>query len=177
MNPESAADTAVLVSAILTLVAIAAKLITANLVTRAKRIFLQLDARRREIVARLKESQLKTTSARGTLEFWERRRTETSQRVQDIIRDLEAYQERSSEVDEGEDGDLGATGGDILGTDAADADSDVADSGDETTLADDAGEATAEDVLAGDDEEPGQSEGVPADGEEDDQEKDRPPTS
>ena len=36
MNPEAAADTAVLVSAVLMLVAIGWKLITANLVTRSE---------------------------------------------------------------------------------------------------------------------------------------------
>lgn len=92
MNPEVPADSAVLASAVLTLLAIATKLITANLVTRSKGIYTKLDARRREIVARLKEAQLKRTSAKGTMEFWERRRKETSQRVQDAIRDLEALE-------------------------------------------------------------------------------------
>ena len=55
MNPEAAADTAVLVSALLTLLAIISKLVTANLVTRSKRVFAKLDVRRREIVSRLKE--------------------------------------------------------------------------------------------------------------------------
>ncbi len=101
MNPEAAADTAVLVSALLTLLAIISKLVTANLVTRSKRVFAKLDVRRREIVSRLKEVQLKTTSAKGTLEFWERRRTETSQRVQDASRDLENYVDQFGADDDG----------------------------------------------------------------------------
>lgn len=101
MNPEAAADTAVLVSALLTLLAIISKLVTANLVTRSKRVFAKLDVRRREIVSRLKEVQLKTTSAKGTLEFWERRRTEISQRVQDASRDLENYVDQFGADDDG----------------------------------------------------------------------------
>ena len=99
MNAEGAADTAVLASAILMLVAIVSKLITANLVTRSKRVYAKVDATRKEIVSRLKEAQLKRTSARGTLEFWERRRTETAQKVMDATRDLENYAARMGEDD------------------------------------------------------------------------------
>ena len=88
MNAEAAADMAVLIAALLMLVAIVSKLITANLVTRSKRVYTELDANRRDISSRLKEVQLKRTSARGMLEFWHRRRTETSQKVQDLARDL-----------------------------------------------------------------------------------------
>ncbi len=104
MNAEAAADTAVLVSAILMLLAITSKLVTASLVTRSKAAYTKLDARRREIVAKVKEVQLKRTSARGTLEFWNRRRTETSQKVQEAIRDLESYEAQfgSEELDEDE---------------------------------------------------------------------------
>lgn len=84
------------------LLAIASKLVTANLVTRSKRIYAKLDVTRREIAARLKEVQLKRTSARGTLEFWERRRTETSQKVQDATRDLENY---GAQFEDGDDPD------------------------------------------------------------------------
>lgn len=102
MSPETAADTAVLVSAILMLLAIASKLVTANLVTRSKRVYAKLEVARREIASRLKEVQLKRTSAKGTLEFWERRRTETNQRVQDLTRDLENYSEQFEEGGEDE---------------------------------------------------------------------------
>jgi|APSaa5957512622_1039677.scaffolds.fasta_scaffold220286_1 hypothetical protein len=91
MIPDASADTAVLASAILMLLAITTKLITANLVTRSKRIYTKLDARRREIASRLKEVQLKTKSAKGTLEFWERRKIESSQKVEDARRDVEEY--------------------------------------------------------------------------------------
>ncbi len=104
MNAEAVADTAVLVSAILMLLAITSKLVTASMVTRSKAAYTRLDARRREIVAKMKEAQLKRTSARGTLEFWERRRTETSQKVQDATRDMENYEAQfgSGEFDEDE---------------------------------------------------------------------------
>jgi hypothetical protein len=91
MTADASADLAVLVAAILTLLAIASKLITANLMQRTKRAMARLEVRRKEAGGRLKEVQLKTTSARGTLEFWERRRTETSQKVQDMQRDVDAY--------------------------------------------------------------------------------------
>ena len=74
---------------------ITSKLITANLVTRSKRVYTKLDGNRRDIGSRLKDVQLKRTSARGTLEFWHRRRTETSQKVQDLARDLGNYTAQS----------------------------------------------------------------------------------
>ena len=90
MNSNAAtADAAVLVAAIVTLLAIAAKLIVANLIQRSKKSFAVQEVRRKEIASRLNEFQLKRTSARGTLEFWERRRTETEQRVFDMRRDVE----------------------------------------------------------------------------------------
>ncbi|MBT3341881.1 MAG: hypothetical protein HN712_25825 [Gemmatimonadetes bacterium] len=95
MTPTAAAaaDAAVLFAAIITLLAIAAKLITANFIQRSKKSSAVLESRRKEISGRLKEVALKRTSARGTLEFWERRRTETQQRVFDVQRDLDAYVE------------------------------------------------------------------------------------
>ena len=88
MTPSTAAaaDAAILFAAIITLLAIAAKLITANLVQRNKKSSAVLEAQRKDISSRLKGVQLKRTSARGTLEFWERRRTETQQRVFDLHR-------------------------------------------------------------------------------------------
>ena len=129
MNAEAAADTAVLVSAILMLLAITSKLVTASLVTRSKGAYTKLDARRRETVARMKEVQLKRTSARGTLEFWDRRRTETSQKVLDARRDMENYaaQFGPGESDEDEDA---ATGMDI---ELLEAPQDSADSGTDRT--------------------------------------------
>ena len=104
MNPNAAtADAAVLVGAIVTLLAIAAKLIVANLIQRSKKSFAVQEVRRKEIASRLKEVQLKRTSARGTLEYWERRRTETEQRVFDMRRDVEAYVEQMG-PQEGEEG-------------------------------------------------------------------------
>ncbi len=104
MNPNAAtAAAAVLVAAIVTLLAIAAKLIVANLNQRSKKSFAVQEVRRKEIASRLKEVQLKRTSARGTLEFWERRRTETKQRVFDMRRDVEAYVEQMGPL-EGEEG-------------------------------------------------------------------------
>ena len=94
MDGDAVADTAILFAAILTLVAIAAKLIAANLVTRVKRDYTRLDRDRKEILGRLKQAQLVTTSARGTLEFWHRRHEETVTKVQDATRDLEAYEEQ-----------------------------------------------------------------------------------
>ncbi|MBT4100141.1 MAG: hypothetical protein HOM68_19600 [Gemmatimonadetes bacterium] len=95
MNPDAAtADAAVLIAAILMLLAIVGKLITANLTQRSKKSSAVLEARRKDIGSRLKEVQLKRTSARGTLEFWERRRSETELRVFDMRRDVEAYVEQ-----------------------------------------------------------------------------------
>ena len=42
-----------------------------------------LESRRNDMGSRLKEIQLKRTCARGTLEFWARRRSETELRVFD----------------------------------------------------------------------------------------------
>ena len=60
----------------------------------------------------MKEMQLKTTSAKGTLEFWERRRTETTHRVQDAARDLENYIAQYEEAQEDGEGDTEAAGRD-----------------------------------------------------------------
>ena len=130
MNPEAAADTAVLVSAVLMLVAIGSKLITANLVTRSKGGYARLDVRRKEAGASLKEMQLKTTSTKGTLEFWERRRTETTHRVQDAARDLDNYIAQYEEAQEDGEGDTEAAGRDDVGPveeEAAEATTGVAD--------------------------------------------------
>ena len=94
MNGDAVADTAILLAAILTLIAITAKLIAANLVTRVQRDYNRLDRDRKEIIGRLKQAQLMTTSARGTLEFWQRRHEETSTKVRDMARDLEAYKDQ-----------------------------------------------------------------------------------
>ena len=112
MNPEAAADTAVPVSAVLMLVAIDSQLITANLVTCSKRVYARLDVRRKEAVASLKEMQLKTTPAKGTLEFWERRHSETTDRVQDAARDLENCIAQYEEAQEDGEGDIEAAGRD-----------------------------------------------------------------
>lgn len=93
-NAAAAADAAVLFAALVTLVAIVAKLVTANLIQRTKKSWAVLDVRRKDISSRLKEVQLKRTSARGTLEFWERRRSETQQKVFDLRRDFDAYVEQ-----------------------------------------------------------------------------------
>jgi hypothetical protein len=113
-----------LVTAILMLLAIVSKLVTANLVTRSKRAYTKLEAQRRDISSRLKEAQLKTTSAKGTLEFWERRRTETSQREQDMMRDMAEYDERfqSEEGDEGEEMSSEAASADAAGDGQTDPD-------------------------------------------------------
>ena len=71
MNPNAATAAAAFpVAAIVTLLAIAAKLIVANLIQRSKKSFAVQEVRRKEIASRFKEVQLKPTSARGTLEFW-----------------------------------------------------------------------------------------------------------
>ena len=106
MNPEHA-DAAVLAAAILTLVAITAKLVFSNLISRAKKNWGKLDYARRDIVGRLKKAQLARTSAKGTLEFWERRLSEAIQRLMDMERDLEAYAEQFADED-GEEGEEGA---------------------------------------------------------------------
>ncbi len=106
MNPEHA-DTAVLAAAILTLVAITGKLVTSNLIQRAKKSWGKLDYERRDIVGRLKKVQLARTSAKGTLEFWERRLSEATQRLMDMERDLEAYAEQFADEDEEEEGENG----------------------------------------------------------------------
>ena len=159
MNPEAAADTAVLVSAVLMLVAIGSKLITANLVTRSKRVYARLDVRRKEAVASLKEMQLKTTSAKGTLEFWERRRTETTHRVQDAARDLENYIAQYEEAQEDGEGDTEAAGCDDVDPvkeEAAEATTGVADpheaesseaSADEVAGENESGDGAAQETL------------------------------
>lgn len=134
MTPEASADTAVLASAILTLLAIASKLITANLLTRNKRTYTKLDVRRRDIGSRLKEVQLKRNSAKGTLEFWERRRAETSQKVLDAQRDVENYEamfaaedgvERDAAAPTGDDADDGLLDDGLLTDPATESDTEL----------------------------------------------------
>ena len=129
MSPEHA-ETAILAAAILTLLAIVAKLVTSNLVSRSKRNWGQLDLSRRGIVGRLKKAQLARTSAHGTLEFWQRRKTEASRRLLDLKRDLEAYVEQLGGGEDGED----ETGSDDAGeTTAVSQAEDEAVAGEEST--------------------------------------------
>ncbi len=153
MNPEHA-DAAVLAAAILTLVAITAKLVTSNLVSRAKKNWGKIDYARREIVGRLRKAQLASTSAKGTLEFWERRRSEATQRLMDMERDLEAYAEQFADEDDGEEGEESSSEGTqtvAAGDDTGDGDVEVAE--DLSREEDDDDEAEAEAVeSAGEDE-------------------------
>ena len=97
---ESFANAAVLACAVIMLVAIFVKLVTAHLVARHKKNFNSVDQDRREINSRLKQAEMARTSARGTVEFWTRRRLEVQMRVQEAIRDIEAYEEQFGEFDE-----------------------------------------------------------------------------
>ena len=55
---------------------------------------------------------MKTISAKGTLEFWDRRHSETTDRVQDAARDLENYIAQYEEAQEDGEGDTEAAGRD-----------------------------------------------------------------
>ena len=56
---------------------------TAYLTQRSKKSSAVLESRRKDMGSRLKQIQSKRTCARGTLEFWARRRSETELRVFD----------------------------------------------------------------------------------------------
>ncbi|MFH1569909.1 MAG: hypothetical protein ABIL09_18090 [Gemmatimonadota bacterium] len=87
-----------MIAAILALVAIVAKLVTANLITKAHRRYAALDAQRRSMAMQLKEEMAKHKSAAGTLDFWSRRREEAGRQVADTRLDLQEYTRRT-EVD------------------------------------------------------------------------------
>lgn len=142
MEPSATADLAVLVAAVLTMVAIAGKLVTSSLMGRQQKGYAELDARRRAIAQRLKEAAAKRKSAEGTLHFWERRFQEAERKVLDVRLDAGEGErlvgERGGEADDPEEAAVpaaappavpnsGSSSGDEDGeeTDAADPDDEL----------------------------------------------------
>ena len=107
MTPDKISDSAVYAAAAILLVAIVAKLVAANLISRIKQDFRLMDHARKEVLGKLKQAQLAAISARGTQEFWRRRFTEITQKVEDATRDLEAYQKQLGSPDSETAADLG----------------------------------------------------------------------
>ena len=70
MTPDKISDSAVYAAAAILLLAIVAKLVAANMISRIKQDFTLIDHARKEVLGKLKQAQLAATSARGTQEFW-----------------------------------------------------------------------------------------------------------
>ena len=112
MGSDQVSDATVFAAALILLLSIVAKVVSANMIAKIRKDYNLLDQERRGFLAKLKQAQLAGASARGTYEFWQRRLTETAQKVQDATRDLEAYQgqfrvldsetERDPDDDEGD---------------------------------------------------------------------------
>ena len=107
MTPDKISDSAVYAAATILLLAIVAKLVAANMISRIKQDFSLIDHARKEVLGKLKQAQLAATSARGTQEFWRRRFVEITQKVDDATRDLEAYQKQFGSPDTETEAELG----------------------------------------------------------------------
>ncbi len=80
MGSDQVSDATVFAAALILLLSIVAKLVAANLIAKIKQDYHLLDLERKGFMAKLKQAQLASASARGTYEFWQRRLTETAQK-------------------------------------------------------------------------------------------------